>query len=408
MIVADFRFIIKLICLYVCFSFYEVQPYPGVYAEHCHEGGLHGVDYQHEEECAVFCHAVEYEHRLYGEMPWSGTVGRRHDDGYAAYHERYEGAPQTERLGVVEAEEREVVVQEIACPDAERQRYEQWHVADVAQRDDALPQPAGGVFQALVYRHAAQQHVDERACHYGADYRYCPSGCRKLSEHDVHARARLREEVGEYGQLCHDGKGGNDEHEQRVDSPLGNNRAECLRKRHAVPALQHSATCKLAYAGHDEADGIRQEYGVDGYAATRLLAHRLQCLLPAPATKQLCRDAEGKRQEHPRPVHAIEKCMPQLGKVEVAVHPVEYRSAESQRQYYLQRACYAMTRVCHRMLNFSTAKLRKKRQCHKLLLRFLLIGSQLFIFSGCFPANSTKYLLSVPTDSAIYLPMSFH
>ena len=68
--------------------------------------------------------AIEDEHRLDGEMPRPGTVRGGHDDGYGAYDERHEGTRQTEMRREVEAEECQVVVDEITQPDAYREEQE--------------------------------------------------------------------------------------------------------------------------------------------------------------------------------------------------------------------------------------------------------------------------------------------
>ena len=100
------------------------------------------MDDEYEVEGVGVCYAVEDEHRLHGEMPWAGTVRRWHDDGYGTYDERDHGAHDAEMGGEVEAEEREVIMQEIAEPDGEAVEDEQRHVAHMAQGcyalDDAL------------------------------------------------------------------------------------------------------------------------------------------------------------------------------------------------------------------------------------------------------------------------------
>ncbi len=70
------------------------QGYPGVDAQQDDEQGLHGVNDEHEEEGIVRLDAIEDEHRLHGEMPWTGSIGCRHDDGYASHDEGHQSAHQ--------------------------------------------------------------------------------------------------------------------------------------------------------------------------------------------------------------------------------------------------------------------------------------------------------------------------
>ena len=132
------------------FLFRERQRNPAVYAESHDEQGLHGVDYQHEVEGVVVGHAVEYEHGLYGEMPRPGSVGGGNYYGDAAYYERYQGALEAEVGGEVEAEERQVIVQEVANPDGEGVDYEQGGVLYAFERHHSLPYSADGVLYLII------------------------------------------------------------------------------------------------------------------------------------------------------------------------------------------------------------------------------------------------------------------
>ena len=87
---------------------------------------------EHEEERLLVLYAVEDEHGLDGEMPGAGTVGRRHDDGEVGHDERYEGTAETEVGREVEAEERQVVMQEVAHPDAYGEQQVERQVLDAA------------------------------------------------------------------------------------------------------------------------------------------------------------------------------------------------------------------------------------------------------------------------------------
>lgn len=130
----------------------ERQRRPSIYAQCYDEQRLHGVYYQHEVEGVVVSHAVQYKHGLHGEVPRTGAVGRGHYDGYAADNERDQGALEAEAGGEVEAEERQVIVQEVAYPDAEGVEDEQRCVPDAFQRYHALPYSAQRGFHLIVYR----------------------------------------------------------------------------------------------------------------------------------------------------------------------------------------------------------------------------------------------------------------
>ncbi len=81
--------------------------------------GLHGVYDENEEEGVVCLNAIEYEHCLHGEMPRSGFIRCRYDDRYASHDKGYQSARQIEMAGCFEALEGEIIVQEIAQPDAQ-------------------------------------------------------------------------------------------------------------------------------------------------------------------------------------------------------------------------------------------------------------------------------------------------
>jgi len=108
----------------------ESQCYPGVDAEEDDQQGLHRVHDEHEIECIVRLDAVEDKHRLHGEMPRSGSVGGRDDDGDAAHDESYQSAHQTQVRGRLEALEREIVVQKIAQPYSYGEGDEERNVLD--------------------------------------------------------------------------------------------------------------------------------------------------------------------------------------------------------------------------------------------------------------------------------------
>ena len=115
--------------------------------------------YQHEVKGVFINHAIEYQHGLNGEMPWAGTIGRRYDNGYRSHHEGYQCTPQSQMLREVKAEEREVVVQEVAYPDAEGEEDKKRQVSDIFQRDDTLPDAPDSGFHLTLYIKAAEEYV---------------------------------------------------------------------------------------------------------------------------------------------------------------------------------------------------------------------------------------------------------
>ena len=130
---------------------------PGVDAEEYDEHGLQGMHDKHEIKGLLVGDTIEDEHRLDGEMPGACSVGRRHDDGDGAHDEGDQGAGEAEVGGGVEAEEGEVVVDEIAAPDGEGVEKEQGFVPYVAQGHDALPDAAERGAYLIIYTESAQQ-----------------------------------------------------------------------------------------------------------------------------------------------------------------------------------------------------------------------------------------------------------
>ena len=77
------------------------------------------MDNEYEDKRLVVGHAIENQHRLDGEMPRTGTIRRGHDDGEVSHHKGYQRTAQSQLRRKVEAEEGEVVMQEVHHPDAD-------------------------------------------------------------------------------------------------------------------------------------------------------------------------------------------------------------------------------------------------------------------------------------------------
>ena len=295
------------------------------------------MDDKDEVEGLLVGHAVEDEHRLHGEVPGTGTVGRGHDDGDGAHDEGDQGTRETQVGGEVEAEESEVVMEEVAEPDAHGHEHEQRQAAHALQRDDALPDATQRSLYLIIYRKVAQKQMEQHAHGQQTDGGDDPSGPGEAAQDAADVRARLAEESAEGAHLQQQRGADDSEHEQHVDHALGDHRAQGAREGDALPALHHAASREFADAGHHQRGGIAQEDAVHADGAPGLAHHGLQRLPPAPATQCLGQDAEGEAEQHPRPVHLVQYHLPDAVEVEATVHPVQDGSAQQQGQQYL---CY--------------------------------------------------------------------
>ncbi len=294
------------------------------------------MDDEDEVERIVFLYAIENEHGLHGEMPRASTVGCGHDNGYAANDEGDQRTGHAQLGCRLEAEECQVVMQEVASPDGEGEEQKQWHVAHLAKRGDALPDTGERVLHLIIYGELAQENPEEDAHGNEADDGDHPPRAGEAVDDAVETGARLVEERHEDGNLHEERSTGNQQDEHRVDGTLGDNGSQGLGERNVVVAFQYPAARKLAEAGHDETQGIGEEDGVDGSRDPRTFPQRLQRLTPAPATEHLRHDAKGEGQQHPCPVHLVKHHLLDLLEVEPSVHPVEDGTTENHRQQYLQ------------------------------------------------------------------------
>ena len=193
--------------------FREVQCQPGVDAEGNDEHGLNGVDDKDEVEGVLVLHTIEDEHGLYGKVPGTSTIGCGYDNGDGADDERHQGTAQAEVCGEVEAEEREVVVQEVAEPDAEGEEGEEGNVLDVLQRDDTLPDAAERRAYLIIYRKFVQQEVEQDEHGEATDGNNEVACPRESVEDVVEIGARLAEEGAKSTHLQQDDDGG-DAHDE--------------------------------------------------------------------------------------------------------------------------------------------------------------------------------------------------
>ena len=127
------------------------QCYPGIDSQKDYKQGLHGVYDENEEEGIVCLNAIEYEHCLDGKMPRSGSVRRWYDDRYAAHDECHQTAHQIEMARRFKALEGEIVVQEVAQPDAQGEGDVERYVSHALQRDYSLPESVQRSFHLIIY-----------------------------------------------------------------------------------------------------------------------------------------------------------------------------------------------------------------------------------------------------------------
>ena len=311
---------------------------PGVDAEQDHEQRLHRVDDQHEIERRRVGDAIEHEHRLDGEMPGSGAVGRGDDDRYRSYDEADQRAGQSEVRRLLEAEEGEVEMEEIARPDRQAIQDEQRDVAHAAERGDAEPNPLQRLLHLFIYGERAEEEVGEDQRGDGTDGRDDPSHRGETRKYVVDACARAREECAEDVELHEEGQPRDDRDDQGIDHALRHHRADGLGKGRAVPFAEHAAARHLAHAGDDEAHGVGEIDGEHADPLARMLADGRERLLPAPSPEGLRQYAEGQGEDHPGPVHLVGQHLPDAAEIKVPVHPVEYRATQQQGQRHLHNA----------------------------------------------------------------------
>ena len=91
--------------------------HPCINTEGHHQQRLDGMNDKYEVQGLLVNHSIENQHGLYSEVPRTSSVGRWYNDRDAAHNEGYQGTGESQITGEVEAEEREVVMQEVAYPD---------------------------------------------------------------------------------------------------------------------------------------------------------------------------------------------------------------------------------------------------------------------------------------------------
>ena len=178
-------------------SFCERQGCPGIDAKGDDEHGLDAVDDKYEPEGLFVGNTIEYQHGLDGKVPRAGTIRRWYDNGKVGHDKRHEGTADAQVSRKVEAEEREVVVQEVAHPDTDREKQVEGQVLYTSQREHALPDTAQRHLYLIIYREVLQQQVEQDEDGDGTDRCDYITHRRKTVEDMVERGARLLEEGAE-------------------------------------------------------------------------------------------------------------------------------------------------------------------------------------------------------------------
>ena len=127
-----------LFCLYdVLLYFRKREGYPGIDAEGDDQEGLDGMHDEDKPKSLLIGNTIENEHGLDGKMPGTGTVGRRYDDGKVGHDKGYQRTANAQSGREAEAEEGEIVMQEVHYPDADREEQVERQVLDAFQRKHA-------------------------------------------------------------------------------------------------------------------------------------------------------------------------------------------------------------------------------------------------------------------------------
>ena len=114
-----------------------MQPAPE--AEDDDEQRLDAMDKEGKKGGIGRGNAVEHHHGDDGKMPRPGSVGGRNDDGNTTHHEQYHAGSPAQSGREVDAVERQIEVQEVACPDGYGIEKVQHRMFDIADGQAAQP-----------------------------------------------------------------------------------------------------------------------------------------------------------------------------------------------------------------------------------------------------------------------------
>ena len=307
------------------FSKIEIQP--AHQSHHNDEGGLEGMYHEGEEDSRRFSHAVEHEHRFDGKMPRPCPVGGGNEHGKGAGAENEQCRCGVDAGSEVVAEEGQIEVQIIACPNADA----------VEQIEQRMLQPSQG------------GHAVEKALHLLPPFlKGFDPPKEKSREAHGQQKAEGGDEIARGGEARQDGVGrgacgvkkteklrelrgkgrhGNDHHQYRIDHAFGHDGAQRFGKRDAGILLQRAAAGHFAHSGNGQTRGIGNENCIRTNAAGGMLTQRPKRQLPAEGTEGERHDAESQRKEHPTPVQ-MQEAAPDLSPVAAPIHPPKDADAE--------------------------------------------------------------------------------
>ena len=94
-------------------------------------------------------------------MPGTCTIGRGYDDGEVGYDKGYQRTTNPQMGREVEAEERQVVMQEVHYPDANGEEQVERQVLHPSQREHTLPDATQRHLHLIIYREVLQQQMEQ-------------------------------------------------------------------------------------------------------------------------------------------------------------------------------------------------------------------------------------------------------
>ena len=217
---------------------------------------------QYKPEGLFVGYTVEDEHGLDGEVPRASSIGRWHDNSKVGHDEADQRTANAQVLREVETEERQVVVQEVAHPDANGEKQVERQVLDPPQREHALPNAAQCHLHLIIYREVLQQQMEQNQdCHTtdGCDE---PSRQRKAIQDSVERSTGLLKECAKDAHLNQKNQPGIEHHNQRINSALCHHRTKCLAERHPIVMLQNGASREFSDTRNQQTGSIRDEYSM--------------------------------------------------------------------------------------------------------------------------------------------------
>ena len=293
--------------------------------------------YKCEKNGRCFSHTIEYEHRLDGEMPGTGTVGCGNEHGKRADAEDEECGKDADVCRKGEGKEGDIEMQEVANPYPYAvEDVEPW-AAELAERHHPVPESLQ-FHPCLLQQAEAEKDVYGKAqADDGAEDGNPPSGGGETACDRMDVETRRTHEDQKLRQLAQKGDDGEEEHEGTVDHTFADDGAQGLRERNTGKPLEHAATCHLTHTGNDEAGGVADVDDIVGGADGGMFSQRLQRHPPAQGAEHQGHDAEEEAQRHPPPVEGGATFDEKMLEVRPAVHPPEDAGHQGKWGKYLEK-----------------------------------------------------------------------